>query len=350
MWSVAPDVTNPILVEVTRGGVVESAHAGAVAVLDADGGVVLALGDIDRPIFPRSAIKALQALPLVETGAADRYGLTAPEIALACASHNGEEEHVRTAAGMLAKAGLDVTALECGAQMPSRESAPGRGRGGAQAPLYRAGASPTALHNNCSGKHSGFVCVACAMGEDPAGYIRPEHPTMRLVTAAIEDVCAHGLGAAHRGTDGCSIPTFAIPLRALAHGFARYGTGTGLSPARAQAARRIMAAVAEAPFFVAGTERFDTTAMQTLGARAFTKVGAEGVYCAALPELGLGIALKCDDGAIRAAEVMLAAILRRFLPMSAAQEQAMQPLMAPRLTNWNGIHVGDLRAVGGLAG
>ena len=335
-------MTNPVLVEVTRGGVVESAHAGAIAVLDADGAVVLALGDIDRPIFPRSAIKALQALPLIESGAADQYALTAAEIALACASHNGEEAHVATAAAMLAKAGRDVAALECGAQMPMR--------GGAQAPLFRSGAKPTALHNNCSGKHAGFVCTACATGQDPAGYIRPDHPTMRLVTAAIEDVCAHHLAAAPRGTDGCSIPTFAIPLRALAHGFARYGTGTGLAPACAQAARRIMAAVAEAPFFVAGTERFDTTAMQALGPRAFMKVGAEGVYCAALPELGLGIALKCDDGATRAAEVMLAAILRRFLPMSAAQEQAMQPLMAPRLTNWNGIHVGDMRPAGALAG
>ncbi len=333
-------MSNPILVEVTRGGIVESAHAGAIAVIDADGAVALSLGDIDRPIFPRSAIKALQALPLIETGAADRFALTAPEIALACASHNGEEAHVATAAGMLAKAGLDVGALECGAQMPMR--------GGAQAPLYRAGLSPSALHNNCSGKHSGFVCVACATDKNPRGYIQASHPTMRLVTAAVEDICAHPLGAAHQGTDGCSIPTFAIPLRALAHGFARYATGTGLGPARAAAAQRIMAAVAEAPFFVAGTDRFDTLAMQALGPRAFMKVGAEGVYCAALPALGLGIALKCDDGATRAAEVMLAAIIRRFLPLSPSEAAAMAPLTTPRLTNWNGIHVGDIRPAGAL--
>lgn len=333
---------NPVLAEVTRGGVAESVHRGAIAVLDADGSVVLAIGDIDRPIFPRSAIKGLQAIPLIESGAAERYGLTDAEIALACASHNGEEEHVRTAAAMLAKAGRDVSALECGAQMPMR--------GGAQIPLYKAGLSPTALHNNCSGKHAGFVCVACASGDDPKGYVKPGHPTMRTITGVLQDMTGTGLADAPCGVDGCSIPTFAIPLRALALAFARFGSGHGVGPERARATARIRAAVAASPFHVAGTDRFDTKAMQALGARAFVKVGAEGVYCASLPELGVGVALKCDDGTTRAAEVMMGAVIERFLRLSEAEAAAMAPLTRQPLRNWNGIHVGDVVPAGALVG
>jgi L-asparaginase II len=332
---------NPVLAEATRGGVMESAHRGAVAVVDASGKIVLALGDIERPIFPRSAIKGLQAIPLIESGAADRYHLTDAEIALACASHNGEPEHVATAAGMLAKAGLNLAALECGAQMPMRA--------GAYAPLVKAGARPTALHNNCSGKHSGFLCVACAEGVDHNGYVKPDHSVMREVTVAIATMTGHALDHADCGTDGCSIPTFAIPLKALALGFARFGTGQGLGDKRAAAVRRIREAVAREPFYVAGTERFDTIAMEVLRERAFLKVGAEGVYCASLPELGFGVALKCDDGGTRAAEVMMAAVLKRFLALSESEHQALQPLLEPRLVNWNGIHVGDVRATGQLS-
>jgi L-asparaginase II len=335
-------MSNPVLVEVTRGGIAESQHRGAVAVVDADGHVALAIGDIDRPIFPRSAIKGLQAIPLIESGAADKYGLTDQEIALACASHNGEEEHVRTSAAMLAKAGRDVSALECGAQMPLR--------GGAQIPLYRNGLSPTALHNNCSGKHAGFVCVACASGDDPGGYVSAGHPTMRMVTAAVQEMTGAALDVATRGTDGCSIPTFAMPLNALALAYARFGTGHGLSRDRAQATARIRSAVAHAPYYVAGTDRFDTKAMEVLGARAFMKVGAEGVYCASFPELGLGVALKCDDGATRAAEVMMGALIQRYLTLSEAEAAAIAPLARPKLVNWNGIHVGDANAVGALLG
>ncbi|MGL4242198.1 MAG: asparaginase, partial [Beijerinckiaceae bacterium] len=334
-------MTNPVLVEVTRGGIAESVHRGAVAVLDADGAVALSIGDIDRPVFPRSAIKGLQALPLIESGAADRYGLTDAEIALACASHNGEERHVAVAASVLAKAGRDVAALECGAQMPLR--------GGAQIPLYKAGLQPTALHNNCSGKHAGFVCVACASGDDPAGYVGREHPTMRMVTEAVRDMTGASLGEAACGTDGCSIPTFAIPLKSLALAFARFGTGHGLGPQRGKAAARIRAAVAAEPFYVAGTERFDTKAMEALRARVFMKVGAEGVYCASIPELGLGVAIKCDDGTTRAAEVMMGAVIERFLKLSETEAAAMEPLTRQPLRNWNGIHVGDIIPAGPLA-
>ncbi|QDD98351.1 asparaginase [Roseomonas mucosa] len=332
---------DPVLVEVTRGPEVESRHAGAFAVVDAEGGLVLSAGDLERPVFPRSAVKVIQALPLIESGAADRFGLTEAELALACASHSGEPLHAETAAAMLRKAGQEAGCLECGTHWPSNAQA--------ARDLARSGAEATALHNNCSGKHAGFVCTACALGVDVAGYVRPGHQVQQEVKAALEDVTGTALDAARRGTDGCSIPTYAIPLRALAHGFARIGTGHGFGPARAAAAKRLRAAVAANPFLVAGTKRADTVIMQALGERAFTKVGAEGVFCAALPEQGLGIAIKCEDGAGRAAEVVLASLLLRLLDPGEAGRGVLAPLANPVLRNWNGIEVGSLRPAAALA-
>lgn len=330
---------DPVLVEVTRGGRVESRHAGAFAVVDAEGGVVLSAGDIERPVFPRSAVKVIQALPLVESGAADRFGLDDEALALACASHGGEPRHATVAARMLAAAGQGVAQLECGAHWPSHA--------GAARALACTGAEPSALHNNCSGKHAGFVCLACGTDTAPAGYIQPGHAVQRQVKAALEEVTGFRLEEGSHGIDGCSIPTYAIPLRALALGFARIGTGHGLEPVRAAAAARLRAAVAAHPFMVAGSERFDTRVMEALGARAFVKVGAEGVFCAALPELGLGVALKCDDGASRAAEVVMAGLLRRLLPLGEAEEAVLAPLAAPVLRNWNGLEVGRMRLAEG---
>jgi len=334
---------NPVLIEVLRGSAVESLHAGALAIVDTSGAVHTALGDTDRPIFPRSAVKLLQALPLVASGAAEAYQLTDEELALACASHSGEPEHVATAAGVLAKLGLDETALECGTQWPGRE------------PVLRGmvarGEQATALHNNCSGKHSGFVCVACLMarnaGADPAefvrGYVTANHPVMREVSAALSATTGVDVEQAPRGIDGCSIPTFALPLRALALAFARVGTGQGLSTANARAAGRLREAVAKAPFMVGGTDRFDTRVMQAFGERLFCKIGAEGVYCAALPELGLGVALKIDDGAARAAEAAMATVAQALLRAENELHGLLHGYSHLPLRNWRGVDVGSLR-------
>ena len=327
---------NPVLAEVTRGNTVESRHRGAAIVVDADGAIVFSIGDVERPVFPRSAVKAIQALPLFESGAADRYGLSEPEIALAVSSHSGEPLHAETSLAMLRKAGRDAGCLECGAHWPTNEAA-------ARA-MAKAGAEPTALNNNCSGKHAGFVCLSCALDEDPAGYVKAGHAVQQAVRGALEDVTGAAHSADRMGTDGCSIPSYAVPLKALALGFARFGTGHGLSPERIKAAARIRKAVAANPFMVAGTGRFDTRAMELLRERIFITTGAEGVYCGALPELGYGIALKCEDGAGRAAEVVMAELLRRFVPMDEAVTTAFAPLCETVLKNWNGIEVGRVRA------
>jgi L-asparaginase II len=323
---------NPFLVDVTRGNLVESRHRGSVSIIDADGGTVLSLGDVERHVFPRSAVKAIQALPLVESGIADKYGLTDQEIALACSSHSGEPEHVEVATSILAKAGRDRSCLECGVHWPMGEAATRL--------LAAQGEQPSALHNNCSGKHAGFVCLACGLDEDPKGYIRAEHRVQQAVKHSLEDVTGASHTEEEAAIDGCSIPTYAIPLPALAFGFAKFGTGTGLSQSTQAAARRIRKAVAQHPFMVAGTDRFDTKLMETLRERVFVKSGAEGVYCATLPELGYGIALKVDDGGPRAASAVMAALVLHFLPLNDQDRAAVEALAQPVLKNWNGIEVG----------
>jgi L-asparaginase II len=322
-----------VIAEVLRGGVVESSHDGAFVVADAGGRVVLSAGDPESWIFPRSAIKALQAIPLLVSGTADRFGFTKAELALACASHMGTPDHARTAQSMLAKAGRTQACLECGAHWPMSASA--------ERALAASGQEPSALHNNCSGKHAGFVCTAVAAGIDPAGYVRPEHPVMRDVTEALAAVTEVSLQEQSPGMDGCSIPAFRLPLLALATGFARFGTGEKLPDGFAPAVARLREAIRAHPDMVAGPGRFDTEVMAALGEAAFVKVGAEGVYCGALPGLGLGFALKCGDGAARAAEAATAALLRHFL----GGYDVLDRLAAPVLRNWNGMEVGRIRGV-----
>jgi len=342
---------NPVLVDVWRGNAVESEHTGSLAVLDADGGVVLALGDIDRPVFPRSSVKALQALPLVESDAADRLALTDEELALACASHGGEPAHVRTAAGMLAKAGVDASVLECGAHWPYHE--------GSSRQMAARGEAPSALNNNCSGKHAGFVCLACAlMGWNDGGlnlcsyvkgYVKPGHPVMQEVNDALQSTTGVDLKKAPHGTDGCSIPTYGIPLRQLALAFARFGSGIGLREGQVRAAKRLREAVANAPFMVGGSERMDSLVMQRLGQRVFCKVGAEGMYCAALPERGLGVAIKIADGNnARAAEIVMTAVIEALVQLNNEDARFLRGFSEVTLRNWNGIEVGALRASAAL--
>jgi L-asparaginase II len=332
----------PVLVEVTRGGRVESRHRGAIVVADARGRHVLALGDVEAATFPRSAVKALQALPLVESGAADRYGLDAAELALACASHSGEPIHVAAAQSMLTKAGREPGCLECGAHWPMGE-APAR-------QLAREGRTPNALHNNCSGKHAGFVCLSCALGEDAKGYVGVDHRVQREVRGAVSEMTGVEIDPAQAGVDGCSIPTYALPLSRLASAFAKFGSGEGLTKTRAQAAERLLKACARHPHMIAGSGRFDTLATSALGERALVKTGAEGVHCAAFPELGLGVAIKCEDGAGRAADAIMAATILRFLTLSDDERGAIEKLARRPLVNWNGITVGEVRASKAISG
>ncbi|QND49848.1 asparaginase [Rhizobium lusitanum] len=333
-------MSNPVCVEVTRGNLVESRHRGSVAVVDGDGKLVFSLGDIERGVFPRSACKAMQALPLVESGAADAYGFGDKELALACSSHNGEDEHVALAASMLARAGRDVTTLECGAHWSFDQ----------KTIIHQARTmeKPTALHNNCSGKHSGFICACSHQDIDPAGYVGYDHPLQQQIRTTMQSLTGTPLGHDNCGIDGCAIPSYAVPLKSLAYGFAKMATGNGLEPLRAKASRRLIDACMAEPFYVAGTDRACTKLMQIAPGRIFAKTGAEGVFCAAIPEQGIAIAVKCDDGTTRAAEAMVAATLARFFEKSGDVNLGLMAMANKVLKNWNRIHVGDIRATAAL--
>jgi L-asparaginase II len=330
-----PADANPILVEVTRGPMVESRHRGSAVIVDVAGKVARSWGDHTAAVYPRSAIKPLQAIPLLESGAAEAFDLGDKEIALACASHGGEPRHTETVAAWLRSIGLGVEDLECGAHWPSHEGTSRR--------MAKAGETPTAIHNNCSGKHTGFLATAVHKGEPTRGYIRFDHTVQQRILGVLEAMCGIGLGQAPRGIDGCSIPTIAIPLENLAYAMARFGSPDDLPAARAAACRRIAKAVAAEPFMVAGSGRYCTEVMAVTGRSVLLKTGAEGVFCAAFPEYGLGAALKCDDGATRAAEIMMSAVLRHIGVLTEEMERKLAARIVMPLENRNGIHIGEVR-------
>ena len=327
--SPARRAANPILIEVTRGPLVECRHRGVVAVADADGRIVLELGDIWTPVYPRSAVKPLQALALVETGAADRYAYQDRHIALAAASHSGTRQHVTTAAGMLAAIGLDEKALHCGSHLPRDEEE--------QRALLRSNAKPSALHHNCSGKHAAMLATARHLGEPVRGYEREDHPVQQRIRAILAEMSGAAIGADVCGIDGCSVPNWAMPAAGLAQAYARFATGKGLGQTRATAARRIISAARAEPEYLAGANRLDTRVLKMFSGAAFIKTGAEGAYAGAFPALGLGFALKVDDGATRAAEALVSLLIEAFLP----EAKGKLPLKTQK--NAQGLEVGVIR-------
>jgi L-asparaginase II len=340
----------PLTIEVTRGRgegatsrqIHESRHEIDIIVADADGAIVKTRGDADRGVFPRSAIKALQALPLIESGAADAFDFAPKYLALACSSHNGEPFQTEAADNMLSATGLSPICLECGAQHPFhlRDTEA----------LIRSGRPVTALYNNCSGKHAGFLAFAVHQGLPTDGYIHFGHPVQTEVAGALETVTGVKHGEDNYGIDGCSIPTYEIPLAELAKAYARFGVGKDAGKERSKAMIRLRDACLAHPEMVGGTERFDTQLMQALGNRAFTKTGAEGVFTIALPELGFGAALKCRDGTTRAAEVACAHLVESLLEvsesgLSQAETNALKTLKNPVLRNWSDFAVGEVRVL-----
>ena len=325
----------PNVVEVTRGDFVESRHQVAIAVVDIAGSVVMHAGDIERAIYARSAIKPLQALELIEAGAADNFKLTKSEIALACASHNGEQRHVETIRSWLGHIGLSVENLECGPHAPLFSAA-------ADA-LMLTGEKPSALHNNCSGKHAGFLTLARHIGAGLSGYSRFEHPVQQRVLGILEQMSGLDLRNAPRGIDGCGIPVIAIPLCNIALAMARLAVPDDQPDPRQVAAKQIRDAMAAEPFLIAGTDRFDTRVIEATDGRALIKSGAEGVLCAMLSELGLGIALKVADGAQRGAETAMAQILI-CLGVSGIAAGDVEDLAEPKIINRRGESVGAVRA------
>ena len=328
-----PWPAHPVLARVRRGAHVESQHRGTWALVDSSGEVLDGAGDPELPIFARSSIKAVQALPLIESGAAERYGLTEEELTLAVASHDAEPQHTERVAALLARLGLGPGDLQCGAQPPGNRDT--------RKALTRAGVSPTPLHNNCSGKHAGFLALALHLGVDPERYLDPESESQRSVRRAVEELGGVPAGQLTSAIDGCSAPTFRLPLASLASAIARVTNPGDLPPARRAACERITAAVATWPELVAGSrERLCTDLSRASGGRLFPKIGGEAVYVVGERGADRALALKMDDGNLRGMHPVAIALLLRLGMLSEGEADRLASWRRPVMKNWAGLEVG----------
>jgi len=320
------------MVELWRGDRLESCHAGHAVIADA-GGIVAAWGDPGAVIYPRSSCKMVQALPLLESGAG--AGLRPEQLALACASHNGAGIHVQAVARWLADLGLGESDLRCGCHEPGDRDERDR--------LIRAGERPCQIHNNCSGKHAGFLMMNRHLKGDP-DYVEPDHPLQRAIRATFDEVT--GEVSPGFGIDGCSAPNFATTLAGLARAMAAFAGATEDGGARGRAMVALRQAMAAHPEMVAGEGRSCTELMRAMDGVAI-KTGAEAVFVAILPKSGRGIALKIADGGTRAAEAAIVALLAREGELDPAHPAARRRLGGP-MTNWRGLEVGETRLAPGF--
>jgi L-asparaginase II len=324
------------MVELWRGGLLESTHLGHAVLVDDTGQIVRAWGDPERIIFPRSSCKMIQALPLVESGAADAYGLTTAQLALSCASHQGAALHVNAARDWLAGIGLGEPDLRCGSHEPYDKAERDR--------LICDHEGPCQLHNNCSGKHSGFLTVTKHLKAGPE-YVEIDHPLQKAIRAATEEVT--GETVAGYGIDGCSAPNFAMSVAGLARAMAEFAKAREGGSVRERAMQRLRDAMAAHPEYVAGEGRSCTELMRAMGGRVAIKTGAEAVFIAMIPEKKLGLAMKIEDGNSRASEAALVGILTQLGVLDAAHPMAQKRLPAPQ-TNCRGFTTGELRLSDGF--
>ncbi len=330
-------VTAVPLVDVWRGGLLESQHLGHAVICDGTGQIVEAWGDPDTIVYPRSSAKLIQALPLIESGAADAVDLSTEHLALACASHTGATGHTETVNAWLDHIGLSDADFRCGSQAPLDEDA--------HADLIRAGKSPCQVHNTCSGKHAGFLTLGRHLKAGPE-YIDPDHPVQTACLAAFEDVT--GETSPGFGVDGCSAPNFMTRLHAMARAMAFFATAREDGDARHLAARRLWQAMIKHPEHVSGEGKACTELMRACSEPVALKFGAEGFYIGVLPKRGLGITLKIHDGAQRGAECAIATILVR-LGVLDAKHPAAQTFMMPEIRSKAGILAGRIAPSEGFA-
>lgn len=332
------------LVEVWRGPIIESLHRGHLVAVDGDGKTVAELGAPETVTFIRSSAKPFQAIPLITSGAADRFGFTDQEIAIGCGSHSGEPTHVETVQSMLKKIGLNKDALKCGVHEPfsvevARE-------------LAMKQQSPSVLQNNCSGKHAGMLAVAKHLGAPLESYDDPSHPVQQLILQIVSNFSAVPVDQIVIGTDGCAAPVFGLPVRAMALMYARLvNPTTDFAPALKDAGRRIVNTMIHFPEMVGGsTGRLDTEMIQAGNGRLISKIGAEGVYtigvlpCADWPN-GLGLALKVEDGDDRRARPpAVIEALRQLGVLHGSEITALATYAPTPITNRRGERVGEARA------
>ena len=336
-----------LLLELTRGPIVESRHYGHVAVVDSTGRLLYQAGDPHLVTYLRSSAKPIQAIPVVESGAAEHFELDDKDLALICASHSSTEEHTGRVLKMLEKLGLEESALQCGPHLPFDAEA--------AAVLHARGLSPTPVHSNCSGKHTGMLALARQMRTPVEGYLEPTHAVQQRVLEAVADVCGISAEDIAIGVDGCGVPVFGMPLERMAYGFSRVADPSSLLRTRAKAAVKLRDAMRANPYLVAGKGRLDTDLMQAAGDRLFSKGGAEGVHCIGVlpgqatrvPEpyrsLGIGVAVKADDGATRAASAIAVEVMRQLGALEESQVAALATYRVGPIKNLAERVVGEMR-------
>ena len=326
-----------LLVAVERGPLVESIHRGDIAIVKSNGEVITSVGDIEKVIYARSSMKPMQTIPIIETGAADHFQFDDADLALACASHNGEKQHTERVASILSRLELDVNDLKCGVHPPRWREA--------YEELIRNGDDITPIHNNCSGKHVGMLATAKFMKEQIEDYYDVEHPVQRRILSVISELTDVPVKDIQIGIDGCGVPVHGIPLRNLALGFARMADPSELEESRQQSIRRVTSAMMNAPEMVGGTSRFCSDFMRQMGGKMFGKVGAEGVYCVGVPKAGIGIAVKIEDGESRATSVVIMEILSQMDLIDEHEAKALESYHFPPLLNAREEKVGMLKPV-----
>jgi L-asparaginase II len=329
-----------LLVEVTRNGTVESRHFGSAVVCDFKGNVVHSWGDIDALVFPRSALKPMLAIQLVETGASDQYALSDAELSLACSSHQGEQMHQELVSSWLNRLGLTEDHLACGAVLPEHTESAHQ--------LLAAGQQGCRIHHNCSGKHTGFLTTALHLGIALENYHHVEHPLQQLSLDILSDLADIELKKFPMGIDGCGLPAPTMPLLQLAHATARFAKPVDLSDTRAQAIYRLHEAITNEPLYIAGHGSVVTELNEVTKGAVLAKTGAEGVLTVALPERGLGIAVKIVDGSNRARSVALLAILDQLNALSDDEKNKLQAHISPTIVNSRGLVVGEIRPAASL--
>ncbi|MHB1419179.1 MAG: asparaginase [Bacillota bacterium] len=326
-----------VLVNVTRGSLVESFHRGHIVVSDAQGNIVYALGDPEYVTFMRSSAKPLQALAVVESGAIDALGLTTEDLAIICGSHAGQPVHTELVVSILAKAGLSPDVLMCGAHRPFHAPTANA--------LTEAGLKPNSLHNNCSGKHSGMLVLSVHRKWPVENYIEVTHQVQQLMLTTVAEMCGFSRENIVIGIDGCGVPVFGMPLRNMAAGYARLTNPQVLNADRENACRRVTQAMMDNPQLVSGDGRICTEIMSVAPQKVVSKMGAEAVYCFGLPGTGLGVAIKLEDGGQRGLEP---AVIETMAQLGVFDEQGLQQLVGfhhPLVKNFRGDIVGKIEAV-----
>jgi len=324
-----------LLVEVTRNGTVESRHFGSAVVCDYKGKVMASWGDIDSLVFPRSALKPMLAIHLIESGASDQYTLNNAELSLACSSHQGEQIHQTLVTSWLSRIGLTEEHLACGAVLPEHTDSAHQ--------LLASGQTGCRIHHNCSGKHTGFLTTALHLGIPLENYHLLEHPLQQLSMEILSDLADVDLNQYPMGIDGCGLPAPTMPLRQLGHATARFAKPVDLAESRAQAIYRLHQAITNEPLYIAGHGTVASELNEVTQGAVLAKTGAEGIVTAALPKLGLGIAVKIADGSARARSVALLAILDHLGALSKEEKQKLQAHISPTLLNSRGLAVGEVR-------